>query len=402
MNFPRGARGSTLVLNLLVMGVFAATSVIVYKAAKTMVMEAVYFERSAQAQAIAESGVEDALHSLYSTSSWRTGFYQKSLGGGYYTVSVTSASAISLNVTSTGYSAPFLLGRAVKSVGLTVQFVSSTTPTTAVLSSNLVVNGTVDAYDPRVNLSPSTGSFVDGGTVWADNVTTGGSCASVRIKASVIVYNAAPPAVASGNSPGSGCVNTPTDTISSTNTIVNLPYHLCNAACKAVAAVNNATIPATYRSGSALAETLTITSAQTLSLSSGTYYFKQVFIDGTLNLNTSSGPVTIYYTNQWRETSPCAVNNISKWPSDLLIADVGGGHTVTLNCTAPHHAYMEGSSNHFTVSSGAELYGHFSGADATIDSGGKLHVDLSEGVSATHLTWTTGSSGSWSESYKRQ
>ena len=68
------SRGSTLVLNLLVMAVFAMMSVIVYKSAKAMVGEAVYYERSAQALAIAEAGVEDALHSLYSTSTWRTGF----------------------------------------------------------------------------------------------------------------------------------------------------------------------------------------------------------------------------------------------------------------------------------------------------------------------------------------
>lgn len=393
-------KGSTLVLNLLVMVVFSIMAAVVYKSAQAMVGEAVYYERSAQALTIAESGLEDALHSLYSTATWRTGFTQKAFAGGYYTVTVTSPTSLSLLVTSSGYSASILLGRAVRTVSATVVFVSTANPTNAVLSSNLTINGSVDAYDPRVSFTPT--AFTDGGTIWANTIDTGGSCGSVRIRSNVIVFNAAPPTVASGNSPGSGCVNTPTDTITSTNTTVVLPLHTCNATCQAAAAINNATISASYRSGSALNETLTIGSAQTLTLSSGTYYFKQVFVDGILNLDTNSGPVNIYYTNQWRENSTCAVNNLGKIPSSLLIADVGGGHTLSLSCPAPLHAYVENASKHVNVNAPAQVYGHLTGDVVTIDLGAALHFDLSAAVPATHVTWATGPSGSWKESYKRQ
>ncbi len=409
---PLGRAGSTLVLNLLIMSLFAMMSVIVYKGASTMVGEVVYHERSTQALAIAEAGMEDALHALYSTSSWRTGFNQKPFAGGYYTVSLATVSAISLRVTSTGHSPPRLLtGRAVKTVSASVLFVSSTNPTNAIMSSDLEIYGIVNAYDPRVSLTPSSESFTDGGIIWADSVTTGGACATPRIFSGVIVYNAAAPAIPPATSPGAGCVNTPANTISSTNTAVSLPLRSCNAACQAVAATYNAqinvqnpvTLPFTPTDGGAL----TIGQGQVVTLSSGTYYMKEISVDkGTLNLDTTNGPIIIYYTNAFTMFStsvdPCAVNNLSKIPSRLIFADVVGAHTVTLVCPAPLHAYLEGSANHFILKSGQEMFGHFSGAKATIETGATLHFDMSMGVPATHVTWTTGPLGTWAESYKRQ
>jgi hypothetical protein len=410
--FPKGRRGTTLVLNLFVMVVFAATAAIVYKSAKTMVGETVYFERSAQAQALAESGLEDALHSLYSTATWRTGFNQKALGTGYYTVSVATISALSIQVVSSGYSASiFGTGRAVKSVTATVQFVSTSAVTDAVMSNDLTVNGTVDAYDPRVNVSPSATDFIDGGTIWAENIGPTSACGSVRIKSNVLVYNAAAPSLGGSTYPGSGCVNTPTDTITSTTSHVSLPMHTCDATCQALAAPYLAQInvdnPLTTPYNPGGGGTLTVGQDQVVTIASGTYYLKSVAVNkGTLNVNTTFGPVYIYYTNSFSMTSnashPCAINNTSKFPSQFLIADVSGSHTVTLNCPGQLHAYLEGSANHFTVQSGQEVFGHFSGADTTIDAGGKLHFDASQGYSANHVTWTTGSSGSWSEGYKRQ
>jgi hypothetical protein len=382
-----GSSGSTLVLNVFVMAVFAMMAVIVYKSAKSMVGEAVYYERSAQALSIAEAGIEDALHSLYSTATWRTGFTNKSFAGGYYTVTVTSDSATTLLVMSSGYSPSFLyLGRAVKTVSLDVLFVSSTNPTNAAVSSNLTVNGVVNAYDPRISLTPAF--FTDGGTVWANTVACG---ASGHIYSDVLYHSGTPPA----------CVNTPTDTVLSTTTLVTFSIPACNAACMSLAQIGNAKV-AGYLTGAWPAQTLHLTSAQTLTISSGTYYLKQLIIDGTLNVDTTSGTVNIFYTNKFQANAGCQINNLSLVPSRLVIADTSGGHTVSLQCSTPLHAYLESDTNNFDVMSGQVVYGHFSGANSIIELGATLHVDLSGAVPATHLTWSTGPSGSWTESYKRQ
>lgn len=399
-------------LNLLVLVVFAATAAVVYKSAKTMVGEAVYFERSAQAQSTAEAGLEDALHALYSTPTWRTGYTQKALGDGYYTVSLTTASALTINIVSSGYSKSiFGTGRAVKSVAATVLFVTTNNPTNAVMSTNLTVNGTVDAYDPRVSLYPSSGSFIDGGTIWANTIDPTSACGSVRIKSNVQVFNASAPSLIGSTYPGTGCVNTPTDTITSTNATVSFPAQTCNVACQALAAPYLAQInvdnPVTTPYNPGGGGTLTVSQDQVVTIASGTYYFKSVSVNkGTLNVNTTNGPVYIYYTNSFGMTSnashPCAINNTTYIPSRFRVMDTGSGHTVSLNCPSPIFAYLESQSNHFSIVAGQEVFGHISGADTTIDAGGKLHFDASAGVSANHVTWTTGSGGSWSEGYKRQ
>jgi hypothetical protein len=401
-------RGSTLVMNLFIMAIFALMAAIVYKSAKTTVLETVYYERSAQALSIAEAGMEDALHSLYSTATWRTGFAAKPFADGYYTVTVTSVSATSLFVVSSGYSTPSLLtGRAVKTVSATVVFISSANPTNAVMSNNLTVNGTVDPYDPRVSLTPTI--FTDGGTVWADSIRPTSNCASPRIFTNVIYLN-------SNSAPGAGCVNSPPDVVNSTPTPVSLPTHPCAnpSPCYTAALQNNLNInaqnPATspYTNPGGNNPTLNVTQDQVVTLSSGTYYFKSISVDkGILNVDTTLAPVTIYYLNSFTMTDnaahPCEVNNLSKIPSNLLIVDVGGSHTVTLQCTSvPLYAYLEGSANQFNVNSGQVVFGHFSGGTTSIASGAKLHFDLSAGVPATLVTWTTGPSGSWTESYKRQ
>ena len=408
--------GSTLVLNVFVMAVFALTAVIIYKSAKTMAGEAVYYERSAQALSIAEAGLEDAMHALYSTATWRTGFSQKPFANGYYTVSVTTASATSISVVSTGYSPSFLfLGRAVKSVSVTAVFTSTAANTNAVVGTNISVYGTVDAYDPRISLTPT--SFSDGAVIWGDKVLSGdnsaatanfnGSCSVTRLYGSVLYKTTAPNA---------NCVPA-SDTITSTTTVPALTAHACNASCQASALIQDATIntlnPLTTPYSGGGANKLTVAQNTNVTLSSGTYYFKQVSVTGTLTLDTSSGTITIFYDNSWSEASQCAtlggcaVINTSKTPSKVLISDLTTGNTfANFQSSVPLHAYLEGTSNTFKVgdssSDPAVLYGHVSAASVIIYDGAKLHFDISQGYPATHVAWTTGSSGSWTEGYKRQ
>jgi hypothetical protein len=384
-------KGSTLVLNLLVMSVFCMMAVIVYKSANAMVVEAVYYERSTQALAIAEAGLQDAMHSLYQDSTWRTGFNQKAFAGGYYTVTVSTSAGVV--VASTGYSASILLtGRAVKTVTVPVVFVSTSVNGNAVLANALIVNGTVDAYDPSISLTPPPGSFVQGGTVWSNAGinTSAGSCPPLRILSDVVYFQSAA-------APAGACVS---GTISPSTYTLALPYTSCGTC---VTVNNNAVGINPSSAWSIPSKKLTINSGETVTLSSGTYYFKQIFLDGTLNVDTTSGPVKIFYDNQFRETAGCALNNLSLIPSRLLIADtISGAHTVDLNCTAPLHAYLEGAAARFDLNSPQQVYGHITAEQITIDAGAKLHFDLASGAPVTHVGWTTGPAGSWIESYKRQ
>jgi hypothetical protein len=182
---------------------------------------------------------------------------------------------------------------------------------------------------------------------------------------------------------------------------LTLPTHSCDATCQAND--QNATGINPSSAWNSAANKLTVSAGNTVILSSGTYYFKDITVDGTLNVDTTTGPVNIFYTNSFTEKNGgCSVNNLSLIPSRLLIADTAGSHTVTLQCGAPLYAYMEGSTNHFNLQSGQFIYGHFSGGTTVIASGAGLHFDLSGGVPATHVDWTTGSAGAWAESYKRQ
>ena len=120
----RNSRGSALVLNLIALAVFSLLSVLVYRTVRFQVREAVYQERLAQAHYISESGLEDALHSLYQDANWRTGFSQKAFAGGYYTVTLSTGTPPV--ITATGYSADIaLFGRAVKTVSATAAGVPS-------------------------------------------------------------------------------------------------------------------------------------------------------------------------------------------------------------------------------------------------------------------------------------
>jgi Tfp pilus assembly protein PilX len=57
----------------------------------------------AQAQAVAEAGLHDALAELRADSSWSAGFASKPFNGGSYTVVINGSTLTSTGVTSQGY-----------------------------------------------------------------------------------------------------------------------------------------------------------------------------------------------------------------------------------------------------------------------------------------------------------
>ena len=394
--FPRGRAGSTLVLNILVMTVFAMTAVIVYAAAKSQVTAVVHDARVAEAHAIAEAGLEDAMHGIFMDPLWRTGFVQKPFAGGYYTVTL-STDSLPL-IVSTGYSSSMMLmGRAVKTVSARVEYTAGACPYAVMTSGDnggtgIVIDGKVDAYDITATLTPTTTEFTTGGNVRSNkSVTVGGvACPPPHILGDVTHVTGGPS--------DANCV---TGTIAATTTTLS---------------VADATEPATndnltgitplsaYSGGNA--QKLDINAGQTVTLATGTYAFKQVNIAGSgiLNVDTSSGSATIYLKNNFSATSGCQINNLSKIPARLKVLGINGGNHIKLNCASPLHAHIEGNQSYFELAQ--EMYGHFCSKRVDISSAtgavGLLHYDLGGGGLVSHVKWTTGVNGSWSESYKRQ
>ena len=385
----RGERGSSLVMNLVAVAAFSILGSLVVVAARSGVRVSANYARQSQAHAIAEAGFEDALHALYQDPTWRTGFSQKPFAGGRYTVTVTSGSAPVIS--ATGY-APGLLTTAVKTISARAVFVSSEAPKNAIFANQLVVNGTVDAYDPAVTLTPSATDFVSGALIVSNAGvdTSGAACPSPRILGEITYF--------SSPAPQAACVS---GTITHSTYTVPLPSTGCGP-CRTIN--NNASginPPGAYNSG---AKKLTVSAGTTVTLSPGTYYFSFVTFQGNgiLVADTSSGTVRVFYDNKLQETTTCRWENTSKIPSRLLLADIDNSNKVDLECPGPLYAYLEGSTNHFELKPGVELYGHISADRVTVNAGSKLHYDIGSGTSYNHVTWTVNSADAWSESYLRQ
>lgn len=387
--------GSTLVLNVLVMTVFAMTAVIVYASAKAQVQAVVHDAREAQAQAIAEAGLEDAMHGIYLDPLWRTGFVQKPFADGYYTVTLSSADPPF--IVSTGYSANLMLtGRAVKTVSALVEYTAGACPYAVMAAGNggggVDIEGRLDAYDITTTLTPSATEFTTGATVRSNNsiVIGGEACPPPHVYGDVTYVTSGPadPLCVTG-------LMTPTTT---TLNVADFPEPATN---------DNATgidPPSAYSGG--VSQKLDVNAGQTVTLSTGTYVFKQINIasTGVLNVDTSSGSVTIYLKNNFNATAGCQVNNLSLIPGRFRFLGINGGNFVRLKCSTPLHAYLEGNQANFELAQ--EMYGHFCSNRVEISSAtgavGLLHYDLGGGGLVSHVKWTTGVNGSWGESYLRQ
>lgn len=361
-----------MVLNLMAVAVFSLLASVVYVAARTQSRAALNDIRQAQALAIAEAGMEDAMRMLYVNSAWTTGFSSKAFANGFYSVSLSTD--VPPRVTSTGYSpSTFLLGRAVRTVSAQTVFTPGACPY-ALFADDIVIDGKLDAYDPTTTLQPCSTCFTTGANTWAnDNMTIGGAaCPPTRLRgvASIGGGNALSGSAACAES---GVVNS-----TESKTLPNWTG----------AGVSNFTVPAN----------------STTTLYPGTYNYKKLTIKGVLNVDTSTGVVYINFDSNVSADSGCQINNLSKVPSRLRITDVSGnsGHTINLNCSTPLHAYLEGNANRFDIEQ--EVYGHYCGGSVKIASTtgkiGLVHYDIGGGV-LTRVALKTGSS-SWTQSYKRQ
>lgn len=380
----RNSRGSALVLNLIALAVFSLLSVLVYRTVRFQVREAVYQERLAQAHYIAESGLEDALHSLYQDANWRTGFSQKAFAGGYYTVTLSTGTPPV--ITATGYSANIaLFGRAVKTVSATAAISSSTGAATgaayAIMADEMIEvngpNGSVDAYDPSVSLTPA--SFTSTAVLWSNKDVKTTKDSSVR--GNVFYFNNK--SIYSGTVSGSVIKSTYTQT---------LPNHVCGTCSTANNNLTGITPSSCYNSGS---RSLTAANGATCTMKAGVYFLHDITVNGTLNVTTTSGTATIYFDGAINTDGSCALNNLSKIPSRLLFYGEKAGGTHSFHCSAPLHAWLEEPTATFNIQS--EVYGRVWGKTVKVTD--SLHADIGPSSTPSGADWNP---GTWGQSYERQ
>jgi hypothetical protein len=350
---------------------FSLLAVVVYVGAKSQVNLVIYHMREAQAQAIAEAGLEDALHELSLDSTFRATI-QKAFEGGTYTVTMTSDSLPT--ITATGYSRKIfpVIGSAVKTVSVQTKFQPGNCPYALMATHDIDVDGVVNRYNPAQTLTPTTTEYIFGGHVHGNTGVSAGSCSTTTYRINGHV------SMVSGLSSLTNCV-APPGTVSVTTLSVTAPTYTCPG-------------------GSCPNTSLNVASGSTVTLNAGTYEYNHITVSGVLSLNTSTGAVTIYYKGNFNTNTGCQINSSSKKPERVLIYATNPGNPVSLECSTALHGYIEGDAPQFTINQ--ELYGHFCGKQVNVGTSGIVHYD--GGGSIEHAGWAVGSGGSWQESFKRQ
>ncbi|MDD5627808.1 MAG: hypothetical protein PHU21_02000 [Elusimicrobia bacterium] len=351
-------RGSGLVMSLVCMAVFAILAAATYRLARAQTVESIFFMRSAQAQAIAEAGLEDALCNLRQSPAWNAGFNQKPFAGGFYTVTVGTGTPVTL--LSRGYSAPIaIIGRAHRYAGGTVSFSGSNkalNPGFASLSQSIFkVDGFMDAYDSTIDLNPTTFGF--GANIWSNAQVNVKDASGIKVRGSVVYQQGASPKPAAIE--GSVALATYTYT---------LPFHDGSAY---VNSNNNAAIsPASVYNASK--KLLTVGVGVTAAMAPGNYYLNGMTVDGTLQVNaSSSAPVNIYLNGD--ATINGQVLNASGYPGALNF--YGQSRiTISLSNTVPIRAVIE--ARQAAISVNQVIYGRIVADNANISPTGVFHFDM--------------------------
>jgi len=320
------SRGSTLIVSLISVAVLALLGVTVYRAIRFQVKEVVYQQRLTQSFHIAQAGLEDAMLELRKNQAWRAGFSKKPLAGGYYTVSVSTG--LPPLVTSTGYSRQIaLFGRAFTTVSAVAEVTyGDVTASYAIMANNLAqVNGpaAIDAY--YVNLNPEPSVFSFGAGIWSNGTVA--TTAGAVVNGSVYYVNTANLAP-----------NTVLGNVIKSSTTQKLSNNTCGA-CKNRNDNAAGISPASCYNAATMA--LTVGAGAACSMAPGTYYFSNITINGTLNVNTSTGSVTVYFNGALNAAAAGTLNNSSKIPSRLLFYGEQSGNTHTMASASPFHAYLE-------------------------------------------------------------
>jgi hypothetical protein len=373
----RSERGTGIILALLVLAAFAILMVMVWNLARELTRESLFEKRVAQAQTIAEAGMEDALHSLYIHPAWSKGFTNKAFAGGTYTVTVSTDNPPW--ITSKGYSEAIpRFGTAVRTVKARLLIDKAATQGT-VAGTKYTVDGVVNSYDSSVSTNPA--SFGSAAPVWS-NATMAETAGTDDIFGNATYY--------SGTAPKSTEV---------TGTITKSTYTIALSSQSGTeyATVNDNLTGFTPQSDyTAATQDITIAAATTATLEPGVYYFGAVVVNGTLNVNTATGTVTVFLTGNLNKSGTAATSmivNVSGIPGRFQIFSASA---ITLYLESSTPLQVEIDAPLATIKVDQFVYGQLIADTITISAGNALHYDIEFNNMPTHATWQP---GTWSLSY---
>lgn len=403
-------RGGTLPVALLCVLVFAflaATSVALMRA---QVRETLYEARLAQAHAIAEAGIEEALNKLTLAPSWRDGWVERPFGGGAYTVTLSTDAAPW--VESTGYAAAIPgLGRPARTIRAQAVFDGFYN----FADSTFTVTWQTTAFDSAVDYSPTCASNKmtsngcrSGDHVWANTavVTTPGD---------IRIHGDATYATATSTPPAASTVSGEVRLAASSVTVPvedGTPY---------VAVNDNGRLPASAYDSST--KRLHVTSTMTVTLSSGVYHLRGISSSGTINvsLGDPSEELAIYLDGDlWvggargriASNNGCGGNGGGCRAYNVHVYGQEAGGTVWLGgfeqtAKNENETYLDVFCPRHEVTLNQRLLGRLVGRSVRVQNpyggGNKYPVfffDLQFGfASSDGVRWAR---GSWSEDYGRQ
>ena len=286
MNSSRGAALPAAVLAVLGFAVVIAGS---YALLRVQARMTVYEARQAQAQAIAEAGLDDGLNKVKLTSNWKTA-YSKNFAGGSYTVSFSTDQAPW--VTSTGYSVPIpIMGRAAR----TVKAQAARSGFMNFSASTFTVNWGMTAYDsnttagrtPSCKLSAMDSNGCQFGAHVLANTAVITAAGAIRINGDAIyaTKTSTPPAATTIAGSVSLALTTSTAAIEDGSAFL-------------ASNDNNAAHISPFTAYNTTTMILTVNPAiGNVTLSSGTYYFKGINVSSAIlkiDLNNPTDVATIY------------------------------------------------------------------------------------------------------------
>lgn len=317
----------TTMMVLLAMAIIVAGG---YALTRVQVRETVYQMRSAQAQEIAQAGLEDALNQISLKPSWKTGYPRKNFAGGYYTVTC-STDVVNRWVTSTGYSAPIAsFGRAARTV--VAQSISDGFYNFA--DSTFTVNWAMTSFDSVIDRTPTcktsnmnTSGCLTGPALWA-NTKVATAAGAIRVNGDVTY------ATRSSTAPAQSTISGLINVEDSTTTVEiedGTPY---------IAANDNLStghiVPAAAYSTTTMILTVNPTTDDAngrVTITSGTYYFRGINVtSATLRIRMNSGDEVFIYLDGDLYVSPNGQidSNQTRYACDQHIYGQGG-HTITLS-----------------------------------------------------------------------
>lgn len=343
------SRGASLPAAMLAVLGFAVLIAGTYALLRIQVRETVYQVRLAQAQTIAEAGLEDAMFTVMLSPKWKTGYANKAFAGGYYTVSISTDQQPW--ITSTGYSAAIpIMGRAARTVKAQVVFDGFYNFSASTFSTTWGMTG----YDSSTfagrtpgckNNSLSSSGCQFGAYVFANTAVVTGGGGTINGDATYANAISTPPAAATVL--GKILLAASTAPVS----IVDGSYFLTNND-------NNSTRISPIAAYSTTTMILTVNTAiGAVTLSSGTFYFKGISITSkTLNISLADATqaATIYLAGNLFVSPQGAID------SSVPNCNAAGG------CRATNvHIYGQG---------GGSMY--LSGYTAVTGGANKTFVDL--------------------------